>query len=149
LIKEGIIQLKDIAPNVNNNPLPNHGNVNMITVDEDCNLEGTIAPVKIEKSVKTSTFISPVITVQARAPIEVEVFLPKPRIMALVAQSSLFDTKAVPWDYSTDARDNGKGKIVVEAAAAGMTRFGRCYAPEEVVRGGPNKENNQKMVVTG
>ncbi|XP_049388317.1 uncharacterized protein LOC125852640 [Solanum stenotomum] len=148
LIKEGIIQLKGVAPNVNNNPLPNHSNVNMITVDEDCNLEGTIVPVKIEKNVETSAFISPVITVQARAPIEVEVFLPKSRIMALVAQSSPFDTKAVPWDYSTDAKDNGKGKIVVEAAVAGMTRSGRCYTPEEVVREGPNKENNQKRVVT-
>ncbi|XP_049381345.1 uncharacterized protein LOC125845898 [Solanum stenotomum] len=120
----------------------------MITVDEDCNLEGTIVSVKIEKNVETSTLISPVITVQALAPIEVEVFLPKPRIMALVTQSSPFDAKAVPWDYSTDARDKGKGKIVVEAAAVGMTRFGRCYTPEEVVREGQNKENNQKRVVT-
>jgi len=148
LIKEGIIQLKGVAPNVNNNPLPNHGNVNMITVDEDCNLEGTIVPVKIEKNIETSAFISPVITVQVRAPIEVEAFLPKPKIVALAVQSSPFDTNAVPWDYSIDARDKGKGKIVVEAAAAGMTRSGRCYAPEEVVRGGPNKENNQKRVVT-
>jgi len=106
------------------------------------------SPVKIKKNVETSAFISPVITVQVRAPIEVEVFLPKPKIMALVTQSFPFDTKAVPWDYSIDARDKGKGKIVVEAAAAGMTRSGRCYAPEEVIQGGPNKENNQKRVVT-
>ncbi|XP_049381358.1 uncharacterized protein LOC125845912 [Solanum stenotomum] len=53
-----------------------------------------------------------------------------------------------PWDYSIDARDKGKGKIVVEVVAAGMTRFRRCYAPEEVIQGGPNKENNQKRVVT-
>ncbi|KAK4737090.1 hypothetical protein R3W88_000787 [Solanum pinnatisectum] len=90
LIKEGIIQLKGVAPNVNNNSLPNHGNVNMITVNEDYNLERTI--------------VSPLF-LQARAPIE------------------------------------------VEAGTAGMTRLGHCYAPEEVVRGGPNKESNQKRVV--
>ena len=66
----------------------------------------------------------------------------------MVSPSHSFDTKAVPWNYSTDARDKGKGKIVVETAAAGMTRSGRCYVPEEVTRTVPNKENNQKKVVT-
>ncbi|KAG5615225.1 hypothetical protein H5410_015049 [Solanum commersonii] len=99
-IKEGIIQLKGVAPNVNNNLLPNHSNVNVniITVDEDYNLEGTIVPVRVEKNAKTLTFISPVITVQGRVPIKVEVLLPKPKIMALVTQSSPFNTKVAPWN---------------------------------------------------
>ncbi|KAJ8526532.1 hypothetical protein K7X08_029009 [Anisodus acutangulus] len=44
LIKEGVIQLKGPSSNVNDNPLPDHdnANVNMITVDEEHNLEGTI-----------------------------------------------------------------------------------------------------------
>ncbi|XP_055812085.1 uncharacterized protein LOC129882003 [Solanum dulcamara] len=118
LIKEGVIQLRGAAPNVNNNPLPNHENVNMITIDEECNLEGTILPIKEEKNVMASAFIAPIITIQARAPFEVEVL------------------------------DKGKGKVVVEAAAAGMTRSGRCYAPEGVARVGPNKEVNPNRVVT-
>ncbi|XP_055826447.1 uncharacterized protein LOC129894858 [Solanum dulcamara] len=147
LIKEGVIQLRGAAPNVNNNPLPNHENVNMITIDEECNLEGTILPIKEEKNVMASAFIAPIITIQARAPFEVEVLVPKPRITVLVAQSTHFDTKAVPWSYSTDTKDKGKGKVVVEAAAAGKTRSGRCYTPEGVARIVPNKEVNQKRVV--
>ncbi|XP_059289021.1 uncharacterized protein LOC132042521 [Lycium ferocissimum] len=150
LIKEGVIQLKGAPPNINNNPLPNHGdaNVNMITIDEDYNLEGTIVPVKKEKKVESSPFIAPVITVQMRAPIEVEVLTPRPRITALVAQAPSFNTKAVPWNYSSDERNKGKAKLVVETVAAGITRSGRCYAPEEVARGAPSKENNQKKAVT-
>ncbi|XP_055830762.1 uncharacterized protein LOC129899766 [Solanum dulcamara] len=148
LIKEGVIQLRGAAPNVNNNPLPNHENVNMITIDEECNLEGTILPIKEEKNVMASAFIAPIITIQARAPFEVEVLVPKPKITVLVAQSTHFDTKAVPWSYSTDTKDKGKGKVVVEAAAVGMTRSGRCYASEGVARIVPNKEVNQKRIVT-
>ncbi|XP_055830916.1 uncharacterized protein LOC129899948 [Solanum dulcamara] len=147
LIKEGVIQLKGVAPNVNKNPLPNHGSVNMITIDEECNLEGIIVPVKEHKNVMTSAFIAPIIIIQARAPFEVEVLVPKPKITALIVQSTLFDTKAVPWSYSTDTRDRGKGRLVVEVAAARMTRSGRCYAPEDVVRAGSNKESNQKRVM--
>ncbi|KAJ8539408.1 hypothetical protein K7X08_013660 [Anisodus acutangulus] len=67
LIKEGIIQLKGPPPNVNNNPLPNHdnANVNMIIVDEEKSLEGTIVPVRIEEKVESSAFITPIITVQS------------------------------------------------------------------------------------
>ncbi|KAJ8538023.1 hypothetical protein K7X08_014563 [Anisodus acutangulus] len=84
LIKEGVIQLKGPSFNVNNNPLPNHddANVNMITVDEDHNLEGTIVPVQRKEKVESSTFITPMITVQVKAPFGVEALPPKPRIMA-------------------------------------------------------------------
>ncbi|XP_059281345.1 uncharacterized protein LOC132035043 [Lycium ferocissimum] len=123
LIKEGVIQLKGAPPNINDNPLPNHGdaNVNMIAIDEEF---------------------------QVRAPIEVEVLTPRPKITALVAQAPSFNTKAVPWNYSADEKNKGKAKVVVETVAAGMTRSGRCYAPEEVARGAPSKENNQKKAVT-
>ncbi|XP_059310139.1 uncharacterized protein LOC132061316 [Lycium ferocissimum] len=150
LIKEGVIQLKGAPPNINDNPLPDHGdaNVNMIAIDEECDLEGTIVPVKKEEKVESSAFIAPVITVQVRAPIEVEVLTPRPKITALVAQAPSFNTKAVPWNYSTDERNKGKAKLVVETIAAGMTRSGQCYAPEEVARGAPSEENGQKKAVT-
>ncbi|XP_060175420.1 uncharacterized protein LOC132606099 [Lycium barbarum] len=150
LFIEGVIQLKGAPPNINNNPLPNYGdaNVNMITIDEDCNLEGTIVPVRKEEKVESSAFIAPVITVQMREPIEVELLTPKPRITALVARALAFNTKAVFWNYPSDEKSKGKAKLVVETIAAGLTRSGRCYAPEEVARGAPSKENGQKKAVT-
>ncbi|XP_049382777.1 uncharacterized protein LOC125847126 [Solanum stenotomum] len=44
LIKEGAIQLTGPQPNVNNNPLPKHGNanVNMITIEEDLDVKGEV-----------------------------------------------------------------------------------------------------------
>ncbi|KAJ8526239.1 hypothetical protein K7X08_028716 [Anisodus acutangulus] len=135
LIKEGIIQLKGPPPNVNNNPLPNHdnANINMITVDEENSLEGTIVPVRTEKRVKSSALITPIITVQVRAPFEVEVLPPKSRMVTPSA-----DTKTAPWSYSIGERSKGKEKQIVEVVVAGMTRSGRCYAPAD----------NPKRVVT-
>ncbi|XP_075099260.1 uncharacterized protein LOC142176092 [Nicotiana tabacum] len=150
LIKARTIQLKGAPPNVNNNPLPNHDNtgINMISTDEDWNLEGTIVPIEDEKKAMSSAFIAHVITVQVRAPIEVDVLPLKPRIMALVAQTPSFETNAVPWDYQSDVRNKGKEKLVVEAAAAGMTRSDRCHVPEEQSQGTSSKDNNQKKSVT-
>ncbi|KAF3658446.1 hypothetical protein FXO38_13198 [Capsicum annuum] len=86
LIKEGVIQLKRAPPNVNNNPLSNYENahVNTITIDEECNLEGTIVSVINKEKVKTSTFIAPETTVQVQAPIEVE-RLKLPLVLTMVA----------------------------------------------------------------
>ncbi|XP_070004823.1 uncharacterized protein [Nicotiana sylvestris] len=122
LIKAGTIQHKGAPPNVNNNPLPNHDDtsINMISTDEDWNLEGTIVPIEDENKAMSSAFIAHVITVQVRAPIEVE----------------------------SDVRNKGKAKLVVEAAATGMTRSGRCYVPKEASRGTSSKDNNQKKSVT-
>ncbi|XP_075076785.1 uncharacterized protein LOC142163401 [Nicotiana tabacum] len=150
LIKAGTIQLKGAPPNVNNNRLPNHDNtsINMISTDEDRNLEGTIVTIEDEKKVVSSAFISHVSTVQVRAPIEVEILPPKARIMALVAQTPSFKTKVVPWDYPFDVRNKGKAKLVVEVVAAGMMRSSWCYVPEEASRGTSSKDNNQKKSVT-
>ncbi|KAJ8541989.1 hypothetical protein K7X08_016855 [Anisodus acutangulus] len=70
LIKEGVIRLKGPASNENNNFLPDHddANVNMITVDEEHNLEGTIVPPRRKEKVKSSAFVTPMIIVQLRAP---------------------------------------------------------------------------------
>ncbi|KAJ8562448.1 hypothetical protein K7X08_011739 [Anisodus acutangulus] len=135
LIKEGIIQLKGPPPNVNNNPLPNHdnANINMITVDEENSLEGTIVPVRTEERVESSALITPIITVQVRAPFEVEVLPPKSRMV-----TPSVDTKTAPWSYSIGERSKGKEKQIVEVVVAGMTRSGRCYAPAD----------NPKKVVT-
>ncbi|XP_060190790.1 uncharacterized protein LOC132620095 [Lycium barbarum] len=148
LIKEGVIQLKEAPPNINDNPLPHHGNadVHMIAIDEDCNLEGTIVSVKGKEKVESSACVAPVITVQTSAPFEV--LTPRPRITTLVAPAPSRNTKAVTWVYQPDEMDKAKGRLVVETVAAGMTRSGRCYAPEEVARGVPSKENGLKKTVT-
>ncbi|KAJ8574037.1 hypothetical protein K7X08_010548 [Anisodus acutangulus] len=75
LIKEGVIQLKGPSSNVNDNPLPDHdnANVNMITVDEEHNLEGTIVPVRRKENVESPASITPMITVQ-----KIDAHLPKP-----------------------------------------------------------------------
>lgn len=54
LIKEGVIQLTRVQPNIHNNPLPNHGDasVNVILTEKEWNLEGTIIAIgDIEKSI--------------------------------------------------------------------------------------------------
>ncbi|KAJ8568054.1 hypothetical protein K7X08_020776 [Anisodus acutangulus] len=63
-------------------PHHDNANVNMITVDEEHNLEGTIVPVQRKEKVKSSAFVTPMITVQLRAPFGVEVLPPKSRVMA-------------------------------------------------------------------
>lgn len=67
----------------------------MITIDDECNLEGTIVSVSDKKKVETLTFVAPIIIVQIRAPIKVEVVVPNPTITALASQT-LSNTKAVP-----------------------------------------------------
>ncbi|XP_060190465.1 uncharacterized protein LOC132619638 [Lycium barbarum] len=48
----------------------------------------------------------------------------------------------------SDEKDKAKGKFIVEIVATGLTRSGRCYAPEKVARATPSKENGQKKAVT-
>lgn len=119
LIKEGTIQLPGAPPNVNNNPLLNYGdaNINMITTDEDWNLEGTIVPVGDMEKNRSSAFIAHVITVQVRAPTEVEVLPSKPRIVDVVGQTPPFNTKAVPWKYQSDVGNKEKARLVMEVVA--------------------------------
>ncbi|KAJ8554419.1 hypothetical protein K7X08_025097 [Anisodus acutangulus] len=105
----------------------------MITVDEENSLEGTIVPIRTEERVESSALITPIITVQVRAPFEVEVLPPKSRMVTPSA-----DTKTAPWSYSIGERSKGKEKQIVEVVVAGMTRSGRCYAPAD----------NPKRVVT-
>ncbi|KAF3645804.1 hypothetical protein FXO37_20783 [Capsicum annuum] len=119
---------------MNNNPLPNNrgDHVNMITIDEEYNLEEIFVSVADKEKVETSTFIMPIMTVQMRAPIEVEVLISRPTIMDLVDQTCL-DTKTVPWNYSTDTREKGKEKLVVKATAMEMTRFAALSALVKVL----------------
>jgi len=73
LIKEGAIQLTGPQPNVNNNPLPKHGNadVNMITIEENVVRNGSIVPIRKVENDTLSAFGAPILMTQGQATIEV------------------------------------------------------------------------------
>ncbi|KAJ8527706.1 hypothetical protein K7X08_015157 [Anisodus acutangulus] len=135
LIKEGVIQLKGPSSNVNDNSLPDHddANVNIITVDEEHNLEGTIVPVQREEKVESSAFITPMITVQVRAPFGVEVFPPKSRVMA-----SSFLGKVL----STNLRRKGDASLPKSVPLLGQSFVKTCATQE-------SKEDNAANLVKG
>ncbi|XP_049406209.1 uncharacterized protein LOC125869828 [Solanum stenotomum] len=126
------IHLKDPAPNVANNPLPNH-QVNMVEVDDTLDWEKFIWVLEPEESM--IVIARTPIVVQRRSPFEVEVAMPKPPFSVLRAPPPpQFDTYAVPWDY-------GKGKAKVEEAdtEAKVTRSGRIYTSENLFQGSSSK----------
>ncbi|KAM3286065.1 hypothetical protein P3S67_024864 [Capsicum chacoense] len=57
LIRRGIIKCTAATPNVNNNPLPNHANreVNMISLEEEYDLEKTIMPIWSVEEIATAS----------------------------------------------------------------------------------------------
>ncbi|KAH0639657.1 hypothetical protein KY285_036243 [Solanum tuberosum] len=80
LIHTKAIQLKDPAPNVVKNPLPNH-QVNMVEVDDTSDWEKSIWVLELEESMIV-TAQTPMI-VQRRDSFEVEVAMPKPHSASL------------------------------------------------------------------
>ncbi|XP_015169313.1 uncharacterized protein [Solanum tuberosum] len=143
LIRRGVIKCTPAPPNVNNNPLPNHENreVNIVTLDDEY---GTPDYPNIDEADAMTSSAQPVITVQLREPLTVQTYLPRVVVTTLIAKKPEYDTKAVPWDYRADA----KGKMIDTAVAQGMTRSGRCYAPENINQRALGKEHNPKKNVT-
>ncbi|XP_049400009.1 uncharacterized protein LOC125864121 [Solanum stenotomum] len=86
----------------------------------------------------------PVITVQLRKPLTVQTYLPRVVVTTLIAKKPEYDTKAVPWDY----RASAKGKMIDTVVAQGMTRSGRCFAPEDLNQRVLGKEQNPKKNIT-
>ncbi|XP_060216873.1 uncharacterized protein LOC132644302 [Lycium barbarum] len=146
LPRSGAIQCTAEPPNVNNNSLPNHGNraVNMISFDEEYDLEGTIMPVGNTEAFFVTSPTAPIITVQLKAPITVQTYQPRSVVTTVVAKKHDYDSRVVPWDYQL----KGKAKMMETAVAHGMTRSGRCYVPEDLNRGSSGKEHNQRRNIT-
>ncbi|XP_060212073.1 uncharacterized protein LOC132639649 [Lycium barbarum] len=146
LIKSGAIQCTSAPPNVNNNPLPNHGNraVNMISFDEEYDLEGTIVSVGNTEAFVATSPTAPIITVQLKAPVIVQTYQPKFVMTTVVARKRDYDSRVVPWDYQL----KGKAKMMETAVAHGMTRSGRCYVPEDLNRGSSSKKHHQRRNIT-
>ncbi|XP_049358814.1 uncharacterized protein LOC125823480 [Solanum verrucosum] len=143
LIRRGVIKCTLAPPNVNNNPLPNHENreVNMVTLDDEY---GSSDYPNIDETDAMTSSAQPVITVQLREPLTVQTYLPRVVVTTLIAKKPEYDTKAVPWNY----RASAKGKMIDTAVAQGMTRSGRCYAPEDLNQRVLGKEQNPKKNIT-
>ncbi|XP_070044770.1 uncharacterized protein [Nicotiana tomentosiformis] len=94
LIDTKVIQAKETAPNVRNNPLPDHRGegVNVIETDEEWDPEGSIGLIREEDDPKMPQVTLMPIVVQIQSPIEVE-------------------------DYTAEARRKGKGKMEETGAA--------------------------------
>ncbi|XP_070056976.1 uncharacterized protein [Nicotiana tomentosiformis] len=137
LIDTKVIQAKEAAPNVRNNPLQDHRGegVNMIETDEEWDQKGSIRLIREGDAPKTSPVTLTPVLVQTQAPFEVKVVAP---FTVMVAPTPYYKPDAIPWDYVAEARRKGKAKMEETGAAQGMTRTGRVYTPENL--GGTSKE---------
>nr|XP_018624797.1 uncharacterized protein LOC108944345 [Nicotiana tomentosiformis] len=155
LIDTKVIQAKEVAPNVHNNPLPDHRGegVNMIETDEEWDLEGSIGIIREgDNPKKPAVTLTPIMfeveTTPATAPdpFEIEVTTP---FTVTVASTPPFKSNVVPWDYAAKSRRKGKAKMEESGATQGMTRTGRIYTPENL--GGTSREaaSKQPIIETG
>ncbi|XP_049360477.1 uncharacterized protein LOC125825188 [Solanum verrucosum] len=131
LIDNRFITLQAPAPNVNLNPLPNHGGatINMIERDEYWFANGTIGEANVYSLIPTLASL----TIKAR-----------PEFVVITAPHQAF---ALAKERSNE---KPKEKFVVQAATAqGMTRSGRCYVPEELAQETRRKENQKRPITEG
>ena len=128
LIDQEVVSLQPAVPNVNTNPLPNHGgdNLNMIETDEDGCGTKMITPIVHEDLERAVASLS----VKERRKF---VILTPAKAVALVPSKTLV-----------------KPKFVIETAVAqGMTRSGRCYTPDELALGGQKKDHAKRPISEG
>ncbi|XP_070045144.1 uncharacterized protein [Nicotiana tomentosiformis] len=158
LIDTKVIQEKEAAPNIRNNPLQDHRGegVNVIETYEEWDLEGSIGLIREGDDPKTSPVTLTPIVVQTQALLEVEVTAPTPfevevtpPIIVMVAPTPSYKSDAIPWDYVVEARRKGKAKMEETCTTQGMNRTGRVYTPEHL--GGTTKEAASKhpIIETG
>ncbi|MCD7465785.1 hypothetical protein HAX54_001943 [Datura stramonium] len=107
-------------PNVNNSPLPNHENqgINMITLNEEYDMRGTIVLVGNTKAVAATSSVAPFITDQLRAPLTIQTYQPRSVVTTTISKKLDYNSKVVPWDYKAEAKTN----IINTATAHGMTK---------------------------
>ncbi|KAK4727155.1 hypothetical protein R3W88_032072 [Solanum pinnatisectum] len=125
LIDQKVVSLQIVAPNINSNPLPNHGGVtiNMIETDDDWYVTKAIVPIAPDNLERAVASLS------IREKKEFVILTPEMAV-ALVLQ----ETPARP-------------KFVIETAVTqGMTRSDRCYTPEELSQGVQKKEQSKRPI---
>ncbi|OIS98773.1 hypothetical protein A4A49_28980 [Nicotiana attenuata] len=151
LIEAKQIKIRQPAPNVNNNPLPNHNeaSVNMIGVDEeDDDPARFIVPVRSMEDHTFVAFTSPMMMIRGFTPIEILGVASTPvEVLQAPIQLPVVDTRVVPWNYQQAVMEcHGKETTII----SGMTRSGRCYTLEKLTRLSQGNECNvpPKKVVT-
>jgi len=124
-----VIQAKEVAPNVRNNPLPDHrGGVHVIETNEEWDPEGSIGLIRESNDFKVTVTLTPIL-VKTQSPIEIEVAAPVPfevevappvttpapfevevvtPFTVTVSTIPPFDSKAIPWDYVAEAQQKGR-----------------------------------------
>ncbi|XP_070054643.1 uncharacterized protein [Nicotiana tomentosiformis] len=154
LIDTKVIQAKEVAPNVRNNPLSDHRGeeVNVIETDEEWDSEVSIGLIREADNTKTSLVTLTPIVIQSQAPIEVEVVAPTlfefevtTLFTVMVAPTPSYKSNAIPCDYVTESRMKGKAQMEETSAVQGMTITGSVYTPEHL--GGTSKEAASKTPV--
>ncbi|XP_070014559.1 uncharacterized protein [Nicotiana sylvestris] len=83
---------------------------------------------------------------KAHAPLGVKIAVPIP---VAISTMTPFHTKAIPWDYTVEARRKGKGRFEETVAAQGMTRTGRIYTPENLAESSKQASNRSPIIETG
>ncbi|XP_075103651.1 uncharacterized protein LOC142178225 [Nicotiana tabacum] len=145
LIDNKIIIAKEPAPNVRNNPLPDHkgGGIHMIEIEDDWEPKGSIGLItEGDEPQKPEVTLNPIIV-----PIQ-----PSKEDVINVSVLLEFEAppaklKAIPWDYTAEARRKGKTHTGEAVAAQGMTRTGRVYTPEYLAES--SKQASGRPVETG
>ncbi|XP_070054240.1 uncharacterized protein [Nicotiana tomentosiformis] len=93
--KKEVGTAKEVAPNVRNNPLPDHTGegVNVIETDEEWDPEGSIRLIREGDDPKTSSVTLTLVVVQTQAPFEVEITTP---LTVMVASTPSYKYDAIP-----------------------------------------------------
>ncbi|XP_070036743.1 uncharacterized protein [Nicotiana tomentosiformis] len=171
LIDTKVIHAKETAPNVRNNPLPDHRGegVNVVETDEEWDPDGSIRLIRGEDDPKIPPVTLTCIVVQIQSPIEVEgatptsfeveVTMPSATptpfevevttpFTVMIAPTPSFNSNVVPWDYTAEARRKVK-EMEETGAAQGMARTGRVYTPEHLGETSKEAASRQPIIETG
>ncbi|XP_070006656.1 uncharacterized protein [Nicotiana sylvestris] len=105
-------------------------------------LEFEAPPAKVPKPIEVEFGIP-----KAPVPFEVVVLPPRVPIPVSMTDMTLFKSKAIPWDYTAEARRKGKTHTGEAVTAQGMTRTGRVYTPEHLAES--SKQASGRPVETG
>uniref|UniRef100_A0A1S4D2J7 Retrotransposon gag domain-containing protein n=1 Tax=Nicotiana tabacum TaxID=4097 RepID=A0A1S4D2J7_TOBAC len=140
-----IIIAKEPAPNVRNNPLPDHKgrSIHMIDIEDDWDPKGSIRLIaEGDEPQKSAVALNPIVVqiqpskedvVNVSVPLEFEA--PPAKVPKPIE------------DYTAEARRKGKTHTREAVAAQGMTRTGRVYTPEHLAES--SKQASGRPVKTG
>ncbi|XP_060194914.1 uncharacterized protein LOC132624106 [Lycium barbarum] len=150
------------APNVTNNPLPAHNNahvVGMICNDKEYKQTGASSNANLKGSGKLILYVPGATKKKETLVTGPKLYVPsgfprfgqnqnglgkmtEPIVIKHTTQLPVTNMKTVPWNYNKTIVTY-KGKEIVEEIdeTGGLTRSGRCYAPEELRRAKQDRDS--------